>query len=394
MRRIGLVACLLVVVNILGVGRVWGQEHENKIYIACAVEFVELATDRGIPLTEENCIADFIVSVKRELEALNYHVIVEPEITAETDLIADMVGATQGVVLLSVQSTASAYMELSPILYNHLETPSSFYTGTAFSFFVGQYHYYPNEQASDMAMALVLYDQNHCSEANTYFSNLEGTIENTEDNFMYHAIQFFRGNCELRAGNFEKAAIFFEKGVTYVDATWGSVEISTNLAWTYVQLGKNDKAFDVLDTLVEASIDTYTHRPRIEALRSRALIRALAYDYSGAIEDMDRVIQVARVEGYLGESLAELYTLRGKIIFLIYEWDRVLDNFNTALEYDPNYAPAYFQRGVLYYTMAQRENALADFQHYLELAPDGENAAEAQQYSESIKIELDALENG
>ena len=62
-----------------------------------------------------------------------------------------------------------------------------------------------------------------------------------------------------------------------------------------------------------------------------------------------------------------------------------------AVEADPNYADAYFYRGVLFYTQGPREQALADFERYLELAPDGEHAEEAAKYIENIKVELEAL---
>src|SRR5690606_10952459 len=102
-------------------------------------------------------------------------------------------------------------------------------------------------------------------------------------------------------------------------------------------------------------------------------------------------ITLAEENELSNETLAELYTIGGEIIFLIYEWDRVEDNFDTAIELNPEYDRAYFQRGVLFYTMARREDALADFQTYLDIQPNGIYAEEAQSYSESIEIELEAL---
>ncbi|MEO0598522.1 MAG: hypothetical protein AAF126_20610, partial [Chloroflexota bacterium] len=109
--------------------------------------------------------------------------------------------------------------------------------------------------------------------------------------------------------------------------------------------------------------------------------------------DMDVAIELAENSDVTGLLLPELYTTRGEIVFLIYEWDRVEDNFNTAIELAPAYAPAYFQRGILFYTVARREDAQADFETYLELAPDGIYAEQATSYIESIEIELEALGN-
>jgi hypothetical protein len=38
-------------------------------------------------------------------------------------------------------------------------------------------------------------------------------------------------------------------------------------------------------------------------------------------------------------------------------------------------------------------DALADFQHYLELAPNGEHAAEATRYVTDIQTQINALNN-
>jgi tetratricopeptide (TPR) repeat protein len=94
---------------------------------------------------------------------------------------------------------------------------------------------------------------------------------------------------------------------------------------------------------------------------------------------------------FTNTDLAALYTLRGQMVILLYEWDRVLENYDTALTLDADYAPAYFYRGVLYYSVLARERALADFETYLEMASDGDNAADAARYVESIRLELDAL---
>lgn len=92
----------------------------------------------------------------------------------------------------------------------------------------------------------------------------------------------------------------------------------------------------------------------------------------------------------------ELYALRGQIYLSLYEWDKSLRDLNTAIELAPRYAEAYFQRGVLYYSILQtgqalREAALADFQTYLDLAPEGQHADQAREYIVKIEAELAAV---
>jgi tetratricopeptide (TPR) repeat protein len=89
---------------------------------------------------------------------------------------------------------------------------------------------------------------------------------------------------------------------------------------------------------------------------------------------------------------ARYYTLRGELTLLLYEWDNAQQDFATALELDAEYAPTYFHRGVLFYTMAQREEALRDFQAYLDYAPYGRWAEQARLYLQSIQQELEALQ--
>lgn len=101
----------------------------------------------------------------------------------------------------------------------------------------------------------------------------------------------------------------------------------------------------------------------------------------------------------LDDDNPALYVLRGQVQLARYEWDASAADYDRALAIDPDYADAYFFRGVLRYSILQtglalREDALADFTRYLELAPQGRHADTAARYAESIQSELDALSGG
>jgi tetratricopeptide (TPR) repeat protein len=119
-----------------------------------------------------------------------------------------------------------------------------------------------------------------------------------------------------------------------------------------------------------------------------ARLNALAFRFDEAIADMDAAIA-------LEPDSPALYVERGQRILLTYEWDRALADYNHALELEPNYADACYYRGILYASVPEgidaRRLALADFQRYLELAPDGQHSADAERYASEIRAQLDAL---
>jgi tetratricopeptide (TPR) repeat protein len=123
--------------------------------------------------------------------------------------------------------------------------------------------------------------------------------------------------------------------------------------------------------------------------KRRAELFALISRYDDAIADLNAAIE-------LDPDNPELYTLRGQMYLYLYEWDSSLADYNHAIELDPDYADAYYYRAVLYYSILQtgvelRTEALADFQHYLDLAPDGDHAPDATHYIDQIQTEFAVL---
>lgn len=302
-------------------------------------------------------------------------------------------------ILIHAKSAPNHHLSISPILYPNFTNPYCCQTNP----FSAMEPFIVNDDSlsilEELVIGIGLYQTGFYNESYQILAPLTEELLPFYDLLpigLHRFINFYQANNLIMLGDYEAAThrlenTIFENGIN------GRMEI-INLAWLYITTNHPDDALtllndnlDITPELVQNSIHTDNWINIYEILPRRAQLYALAFDYDSAIADIDAAIELAEANDVSNEWLAELYTLRGEIIFLIYEWDRVLENFNIALELAPDYAPAYFQRGVLYYTMTERENALADFQHYLEIAPDGEHAAEAQRYIDSIQLELESL---
>ena len=67
---------------------------------------------------------------------------------------------------------------------------------------------------------------------------------------------------------------------------------------------------------------------------------------------------------------AAIYNNRGSISGVKEEWNSALQDFNRAIELDPNLPEAYLNRGLLYTTLEQWDNALQDFDRAIEIKPE------------------------
>jgi len=63
-----------------------------------------------------------------------------------------------------------------------------------------------------------------------------------------------------------------------------------------------------------------------------------------------------------------------------------MDDFNKALELDPNLAQAYYNRGRAYQALGDREKAIADFQKVLEISQDADLRQRAQQHLDELRV--------
>ncbi|MEQ8673493.1 MAG: hypothetical protein RLP44_06050 [Aggregatilineales bacterium] len=263
---------------------------------------------------------------------------------------------------ISITTQADFLEEISPLLHSNR----------------GIYLELSRNSTAPLLAALLGYSVNRCDliqEQLPYF-----IAHVPSENNIQNILSIFIGNCYLAQYDFDTA-------VTYLDDlifdNFGNFR-GWNYAWTSLQVGQQEEAFLFITKGIEFHKLFQEYNQVIELLIFRAQLHALNFDYDSAIADMDSAIA-------LDPDNPELYVLRGQMVLLLYEWNRVAENYNTALEIDPNYAPAYFYRGILYYTNLFREDALADFERYLEIAPNGDHADDATRYADSIRAEMEAL---
>ncbi len=253
----------------------------------------------------------------------------------------------------------------------------------------------------DFTTGLSLYTLKRCNIADPYFAHLQEILPTLSSNTLnlQANVSFYRGNCALLDGDFATAAHFYETARAFKPRlTLFSDASAVNLAWVYIKLGRADEAFQLMDAEVARFNPKYSLFT-VTALEQRSQLHALAFQYDDAISDLNLAIQYCMASTNVTPAYcASYYTLRGQTYLLLYEWDEVLADYNKALELDPTYADAYFYRGVLKYSVLQTgaslyPEALADFQHYLDLVPDGEHAADANRYATDIQTQLAALNN-
>lgn len=282
---------------------------------------------------------------------------------------APWLGAIHAGIHLDIVLNNPPLRSVSPVLYAHPRLNGA----DAVAFI-------ESDSALDMTAGILLYSVGRCDLAEAYLWPLL-----LRDASTVYTAGFHLSACALIQQDYPTALATLNTILSIQDAP-PRPEPAVNLAWLYLTLGHQQRAFIVLEQTYESFSAQSPSVRRVDFLTRRAQLYALGFEYDAAIADVDAAIA-------LRPDDPALHVLRGQMVILLYEWDRVLENYNRALEIDPLYADAYYFRGVLYYSVLARDEALTDFERYIELAPQGAHAAEAARYIDSIRAELDALGN-
>jgi lipoprotein NlpI len=152
---------------------------------------------------------------------------------------------------------------------------------------------------------------------------------------------------------------------------------------------------EITEVMTTDRTDYSTPLAQIIAMSQQADAHALNTEHDQAIAVVTNALD--QIPDDYPAIQAILLTQRGRLRLYLYEWDAVRADYDAALALAPDYAPAYFYRGVLMYSVLTdripRETALADFQMYLQLAPNGRLAATATHYRDILQAEIEALDS-
>lgn len=254
--------------------------------------------------------------------------------------------------------------------------------------------------SNQLAVSISTWDENPHKLLSLMLLYALGTVDIPEEKLLHLkettqfadqeiVVDYYLGNIALINGDIDLALEFYNNNYWLSFSTY-RIFYGTNLAWSLIQKGEEQKAIEIMTDGIE-QLKGMGLSQYVDILVDRANLYALIFDYTSSIQDMDTVIEYIETTNNSPEESSIRYKQRGDIVMLIYEWNRALEDYNKAIELDPAYAEAYYRRGILFYTMIERENAIQDFEMYLEIEPDGEFSETAIQYIETIQMELDTL---
>jgi tetratricopeptide (TPR) repeat protein len=205
---------------------------------------------------------------------------------------------------------------------------------------------------------------------------------------MLAVLQYQQGNCAAAVDHFEKAASLFDSQLPGLHA-YGTC---------LVKLKRFDKAADVFDRalalnagdaqerLVVASVQLLAHQPERAIATLDPLMQtgqnAPALELASAayedLHDTEKAVDALRQAILLDPQNVSLYVDFASLSASHQSFQVGIDAVNDGIHLQPNAAPLFFARGVLYVQLAQYEKAQADFERAYELDPSQSLSVAAQ----------------
>ena len=167
----------------------------------------------------------------------------------------------------------------------------------------------------------------------------------------------FKGNALYNLGEYNDAAESFSHAI---EKEPDEAEHYYDRSWSYCNLDKYEDAIVDMNMALEIEPKTsvfYYDRGRFEYWAER---------YKDAVVSLTRGIELKPTENK--------YLFRANSYMALEEFDLALADFNSSIEIDPEFARAYYRRGILYKKMELLENASKDFKKAIELDPKYDDA--------------------
>jgi tetratricopeptide (TPR) repeat protein len=214
----------------------------------------------------------------------------------------------------------------------------------------------PGDRTSYGMLALLEYQQKNCKAAVGDFEKA-GTLFNAQPAALHaNAI------CLVRLRQFVQAALIFERTLALNPDDDRERRL---LAAVQVMAGKPSDALRTLGQLLQ------TKDPNAETLE-------LASRAHEGVQDTTAAVSLLRQAILLDPQNLNLYLDFANLSYAHDSFQVGIDVITDGLALQPNAAPLYFSRGVLYVQLAQYEKAEADFEKAYELDPNQSLSSAAQ----------------
>ena len=180
-----------------------------------------------------------------------------------------------------------------------------------------------------------------------------------------------QGNGLLAVEDFEGAlAVFSEALPSLPDGAKASVLVI--IAQTQARLERDDEAIANLEKALALAPEN------VDALRLMSRRLTVLGRSEEAQQYLERLPEDLRAD-------PEILLREGVDLYNQNDFEGAVEKLTAAIEGEPEWADAYYYRGLARMAASQNEAAAADFRKLLELAPDGERAEEAKQFAEYLE---------
>jgi tetratricopeptide (TPR) repeat protein/S1-C subfamily serine protease len=174
----------------------------------------------------------------------------------------------------------------------------------------------------------------------------------------------FLGDFSKIAGTEREARENYEQALTVINQAISLVPNNPNYyneKWAVLsELKRYDEGLAAITQAIDLA-------PRAAWYVNRGILYRRQQKYELALDDYNKAIE-------LNPNHANAYNNRGNLYQDLQKYELALDDFNKAIEINPNFAILYYNRGGLYYNQQKYELALSDINKAIELNP---NYAEA-----------------